>query len=50
MIKNFLKDGSEIKDLNGHVVKETDAPELYRILDRIQKGETNERNNHGMGN
>ena len=35
MIKNFLKNGSEIKDLNGHVVKETDAPELYRILDRI---------------
>lgn len=38
MIKNFLKNGSEIKDLTGHVVKEVDAPELYRILDRIREG------------
>lgn len=40
MIKNFLKNGSEVKDLTGHVVKEADAPELYRILDRIGKGGT----------
>lgn len=35
MVRNILKDGTEISDLTGHVVKQEDAENLYILLDAI---------------
>lgn len=37
MITNILKDGT-IKDLTGHVVKQSEVPEAYELINRIKGG------------
>ena len=37
MVKHILKDGTELKDIAGHIVKKTDAPILYEIVKRERK-------------
>ena len=32
---HILKDGSQVKDITGHVVKMSDAKELYTLLESI---------------
>lgn len=40
-IHHVLKDGSEVPDVCGHVIKACDHPVLYETINRIQKeGET----------
>ena len=39
MVKNFLKNGNEIGDLTGHVVRLDDCREAYEVLDRIRRKE-----------
>lgn len=45
-VTHVLKDGTVLKDINGHVVRIEDARVIYEILDRInkekQKGAENE--------
>lgn len=43
MIKHVLKDGSEVKDISGLVVKAKDNELLYEVINRIsQEGRSNE--------
>ena len=37
MVRNFLKDGKEVKSISGYVVKVDDAQSIYRIIDRINE-------------
>ena len=37
MIKHVLKDGTEVNDIKGHVIKASDYPLLYEVINRIQK-------------
>lgn len=38
MVKNILKDGTVVKDLKGHVVKQKDVPIIYEYLGRRKNG------------
>ena len=40
MIRNILKNGTEVADLTGYIVRESEAPEAYSI---IRRGEGNEK-------
>ena len=42
MVKHVLKDGTEVKDIAGHVVKKKDVPTIYELL---KKRKTNESTN-----
>ena len=37
-IKHVLKDGTQVDDITGHVIKAEDHPVLYEVINRIQKG------------
>ena len=34
MIKHILKDGTVLQDIAGHVVKQSDAPLVYQIMEQ----------------
>lgn len=34
---HILKDGSVVKDITGHIVRYEDAPELYHLIERINR-------------
>lgn len=34
MIRHFLKNGTEVPDITGHVVRREDVPILYQMLER----------------
>ena len=36
-VRHILKDGSEIHDITGHVVKMDDAQVVYALMDRINE-------------
>lgn len=36
-IKHVLKDGTQVSDISGHVIKAKDYPVLYEVVNRIQK-------------
>jgi hypothetical protein len=41
-IKHILKDGTEVPDIAGRVIKADEFPVLYEVVNRIQKeGDTN---------
>ena len=37
MIKHILKDKAVLQDITGHVVKQSDAPLVYQIMERMKK-------------
>ena len=37
MIHHILKDGTEVDDITGKVIKAEDFPVLYEVINRIQK-------------
>lgn len=37
MVKHILSDGTVLKDITGHVVKVSDAPDLYNLIDSINQ-------------
>lgn len=39
MIKHVLKDGTEVADISGYVIKAEQFPVLYEIINRIQQKE-----------
>lgn len=39
MVKNILKDGTEVKDLTGIVIRESDFPAIYHIIKQIESKE-----------
>ena len=41
MVKHILKDGKEVKDITGHVVKVKDAPVAYEVIRRRKNGQQN---------
>ena len=45
MVKNILKDGTEISDLTGHIVRQKDAENFYTLLDAINNKNRKEKNN-----
>lgn len=36
-IKHVLKDGTQVSDISGRVIKAKDYPVLYEVVNRIQK-------------
>lgn len=38
MIKHVLKDGTEVENISGMVVKAEDFPVVYEVISKIQKG------------
>ena len=40
MVRHILKNGKEVKDIKGHLIKRKDAPRVYEILE--QKGDSND--------
>lgn len=36
-IVHILKDGSVVKDITGHIVREEDAAPLYELIDNINR-------------
>lgn len=42
-IKHVLKDGTQVDDVSGHLIKASDHPVLYEVINRISKaGDANE--------
>ena len=42
MVRHILKDGTEVKDIKGHVVKIEDAQSIYTLIEQInRKGKGN---------
>jgi len=41
MIRNILKNGTEVADLTGYIVRESEAPEAYGVIRK--RGEGNEK-------
>ena len=39
MVKHVLKDGTVLQDITGHVVRESDCPAAYKILDAVLERE-----------
>lgn len=39
MIKHILKDGTEVPDIDGHVIKADQFEVLYEVINRIQEKE-----------
>lgn len=39
MVTHVLKDGTVLKDIQGHKVTREQAPTVYKVLERIRKGE-----------
>lgn len=39
MVRNILKDGTEVKDLTGIVITQTEFPQVYRIIEQIEREE-----------
>ena len=37
MIINILKNGIEVKDLTGHVVKKEETPKAYALIERANR-------------
>lgn len=37
-IHHVLKDGTQVKDISGHMVNAADYPVLYEVINRINKG------------
>ena len=37
-IHHILKDGTEVKDIKGHLIKADEFPVMYEVINRIQKG------------
>lgn len=40
-IHHILKNGTEVKDIKGHLIKAEEFPVLYEVINRIQKGGDN---------
>lgn len=38
MVRHILKDGTEVKDIKGKVIKASEFRTLYEVINRIQKG------------
>ena len=36
-IKHVLKDGTEVEDITGHLIKAADYPVLYEVISRINE-------------
>ena len=43
MVRHILKDGTEVKDITGHVVKMDDARAVYVLLDHIKEKKQGDR-------
>ena len=41
-IHHILKDGTEVKDIKGHLIKADEFPVMYEVINRIQKKEGKE--------
>lgn len=42
MVRHILKNGTELKDIKGHIVKIEDAQSVYALIEQInQKGKEN---------
>ena len=41
-IKHVLKDGTQLDDITGHVIKAADFPLLYEVINSIEKKEGDE--------
>lgn len=39
MVRHILKDGTEVKDIKGKVIKASEFRTLYEVINRIQKGQ-----------
>lgn len=39
MIRHVLKDGTEVKTIEGRLIKADDFRQLYEVIGRIQKGD-----------
>lgn len=39
MIRHILKDGTEVEDITGHVIKADEYETLYEVINRIQEKE-----------
>lgn len=44
MIRHILKDGTVLKDITGHIIKQESAPMVYQIIEQMEREERNERN------
>jgi hypothetical protein len=43
-IRHILKDGTEVKDVTGHVIKAKEHSVLYEIINRINQNEEGQKN------
>ena len=47
-VRHFLKDGREVKDIKGHVVRMDDAKSIYTIIDRINERKERRKDEHHL--
>lgn len=47
MVKHILKDKTVLQDIAGHVVKQSDAPLVYQIMERMKKEKEGENGTGG---
>ena len=40
MVKHILKNGKEVKDITGHIVRKKDVPSLYELLKKRKNNES----------
>ena len=45
MVVHVLKDGTELHDITGHVVKKEDVPSVYALIERMNEHSKKEEKN-----
>ena len=41
MVYHVLKDGSKVNSVNGIVIRKDQYPQIYKVINRIERGENN---------
>ena len=45
MVRHILKSGKEIKSVKGHIIKRSEFPNIYKIVEGSNEGSINDSNN-----
>lgn len=44
MITHILRDGTRLKDISGHIIRQDQADAVYRLINQLNKDKDNEKN------
>ena len=45
MIRHILRDGTQLNDVEGHIIKQTEIKTIYQLIEAINERKSNEKEN-----